>query len=189
MAINHKKIGLYTITGVTAATILIAAMFVSGIQFPSFDSKSSTRQTGTLSVSIMDAPADLSHLNVTINALYVHNDDNDSWLQLNFTGGVSSVYFDLLALQNVTKELSTVSMPIGNYSKIRMDVLAANATLNDGSTEDLTVPPGHIDVILSFEIKADQTTNVLIDMQADTVAISHSGNLKPVLKATVQYLS
>lgn len=189
MAINHRKISLYAVTGVSVAIILIAAIFISGVQFPSLGSKSSAGKTGTLSVSIMDAPVNITHLNVTVSALYIHNDDNDSWVQLNFTGGVSSVYFDLLALQNVTKELSTVSMPVGNYSNIRLDVSAANATLNDGTTEDLTVPPGHIDVIISFEIKADQTTNVLIDMQADTVAISHSGNLKPVLKATVQYLS
>jgi hypothetical protein len=189
MAINHKKIGLYTVTGIAIAVILIAAIFVSGVQFPGFSPKNSSGKTGTLAVAIMDAPADLANLNVTVNALYVHNDDNDSWLQLNFTGGVSSVYFNLLALNNITKDLSTSAIPVGNYSKIRLDVSAANATLNDGTTENLTVPPGHIDVILSFQIKADQTTNVIIDMQADTVAISHSGNLKPVLKATVQYLS
>ncbi len=108
---------------------------------------------------------------------------------MTFKDDVTSVYFNLLALQNVTKELSTLPRPVGNYSKIRLDVTAANATLNDGTTENLTVPPGHIDIIVSFEIKADQTTNVLLDMQVDTVAISQSGNLKPVLKATVQYLS
>jgi len=187
MATNHKKIGLYAITGITTAVIIIAAIFVSGVQFPNFGSSSG--KTGTLSVSIMDAPADLIHLNLTINALYVHNDDKDSWVKLDFAGGVSNVYFDLLALKDVTKELSSSPMPVGNYSKIRLDVEAANATLNDGSTMDLTVPPEHIDVIASFQIKEGQTTNVLLDMQADTVAISQSGNLKPVVKATVQYLS
>ncbi len=187
MAINQRKIGLYTLAGVSMAIVIIAALFASGVAFPNLNS--SQTKTGTLSVSIMDAPADLTNLNVTINALYVHNDDNDSWIKLDFTGGVSNVYFDLLALKNVTKELSDVPMPIGNYSKIRLDIEAANATLNDGSTMDLTVPPEHIDVIVPFQIKEGQTTNILLDMQADTVAISHSGNLKPVLKATVQYLS
>jgi hypothetical protein len=142
-----------------------------------------------LSVSITNAPADLIHLNMALNALYVQNDKNCTWVQLNFTEGQSSVYFDLLALRYVTKELSTSLMPVGNYSKIRLDVAAANATLNDETTIDLRVPPGHIDIIVSFEIKADQITNVLLDMQVDTVAVSQSGNLNPVLKATVQYLS
>jgi hypothetical protein len=186
MTINHK-IGLYITIGVTAAALIIAAIFASGMQFPSIYGPHS--RTGTLSVSIMDAPADLDHLNVTINALYVHNDDNDAWIKLDFIGDVDNVYFDLLALRNVTKELSDFPMPIGNYSKIRLDIEAANATLNDESTMDLRVPPEHIDVIVSFQILEDQTTNVLLDMQVDTVAISQSGNLKPVLKATVQYLS
>ncbi len=186
MAANPKRIGVYAITGIIAAILIVAAIFASGIEFPRFSPSS---KTGTLSVSIMDAPADLINLNVTLNALYVHNEDNDSWIQLNFTGGVNSVYFDLLALNNITKELSTTSFAVGNYSKIRLDVSAANATLTDGTTEDLTVPPGHIDIIASFEVKAGQTTNVLLDMQVDTLAVSHSGNLKPVVKATVQYLS
>jgi hypothetical protein len=185
MAINHKKFGLYTIAGVVAAIVIIAAVFASGIEFPN---SGANQKTGMLSVSIMDAPADLAHLNVTINGIYVQNDTGDSWIKLDFTGSVSSVYFDLLSLKNVAKDLSTSLIPVGNYSKIRLDVAAANATLNDGTTENLTVPPGHIDIIVSFEIKAGQTTNVLLDMQVDTVAISQTGNLKPTLKATVQYL-
>lgn len=186
MATNNKKIGIYAITGVIAAIVIIAAIFASSIEFPNFRPSG---KTGTLSVSIMDAPADLVNLNVTLNALYVRNDDNDSWIQLNFNGGVNSVYFNLLALNNITKELSTGSFSVGNYSKIRLDVSAANATLNDGTTESLRVPPGHIDIMVSFQVKADQTTNVLLDMQVDTATISQSGNLKPVMKATVQYLS
>ena len=187
MAMNHKKISLYAIIGVAAAIIIIAALFATGVEFPSFNSGSG--KIGTLSVSITDAPANLAHLNVTISALYVQNSDNDSWTKLNFIGGVDSVYFDLLALNNVTKDLSTTPMPVGNYSKIRLDVESANATLQDGTTGNLTVPPGHIDIICSFQISADKTTNVLLDMQADSTAISQSGNLKPVLKATIQYLS
>ena len=187
MSINKRKIGIYTLSGVLMASVVIMAIFVSGVHFPS--SNSSQGKTGSLALSIMDAPADLINLNVTISALYVHNDDNDSWTSLSFNEDTSKVYFNLLALKNVTKELSTSLMPVGNYSKIRLDVEAANATLNDGSTMDLRVPPEHIDVTVQFQINADQTTNVLLDMQVDTVAISQSGNLKPVVKATVQYLS
>ena len=82
MAIAQRKIGLYTLAGVAIAVVIIAAIFASGVQFPSLNS--SQAKKGTLSVSIMDAPADLLHLNVTINALYVHNDDNDSWIKLGF---------------------------------------------------------------------------------------------------------
>lgn len=184
MAASSKKIGLYATVGVTMAVIIIAAIFASGIQFPGTNQKSLS--LGTLRVSITDAPADLANLNVTLDSLYVNNVDNASWIELNFTDGTSEVYFNLLALNNVSQELSVAQIPAGNYSKIRLDVIAANATFKDGTTADLRVPSGHIDVIIAFEIKPGQETNLLIDMQPDTVAISTSHNLKPVLKATVE---
>lgn len=92
----------------------------------------------------------------------------------------------MLALRNVTKDLSLAQIPTGNYSKIRSDVKTANATYTDGTAVDLTVPPGHIDVIIKFEVTENQETKLLIDMQPDTVAISNSHNLKPILKATVE---
>jgi hypothetical protein len=184
MATNRKRTGLYVTAGIAIAVVIIAAILASGVQFPGINGSQSN--TGTLFVSITDAPANLTNLNVTLSTMYVHNDDNDSWIQLGFTSGVTKVYFDLLALNNVTKELSTSAIPVGNYSKIRLGIESANATFADGTVMNLTVPPEHIDVIVSFQIKAGQGTDLLIDMQADTAAISQSGNLKPVLKATVQ---
>ena len=184
MATNSKKVGLYATVGVTMAIIIIAAIFASGIQFPGTNPKSLA--LGTLRVSITDAPVDLANLNVTVTAIYVNSVDNASWIELNFTDCTPEVYFNLLALNNVSQELSIGQIPAGNYSKIRLDVSAANATFTDGSTVDLKVPPGHIDVIIHFEIKAGQETDLLIDMQPDTAAISNSNNFKPILKATVE---
>jgi hypothetical protein len=183
MATNHKRTGLYVTAGIAIAVVIIAAILASGVKLP-FENGS--QNTGTLFVSITDAPANLTNLNVTLSTMYVHNDDNDSWIQLGFTGGVTKVYFDLLALNNVTKELSTSAIPVGNYSKIRLSIESANATFADGTVMNLTVPPEHIDVIVSFQINSGQGTDLLIEMQADTAAISQSGNLKPVLKATIQ---
>jgi len=60
-----------------------------------------------------------------------------------------------------------------------------NATFASGDPVELTVPPGHIDIIIHFEIESDDTTVVLIDMEADWVAISENNSLRPVLKASV----
>ncbi len=179
MATNGKRIGLYTGVGIAAAVLIIAAIFASGIQFPS------SQKLGTLRVSITDKPVELENLNVTVSALYVNN-ASGGWVQLPFTDGKSEVYFDLLSLNNVTQELSVAQIPAGNYTKIRLEVTTANATLADGSTVTLNVPPDHIDIIIHFEIKAGQETELLIDMQPDTAAISASNNFKPILKATVE---
>ena len=182
MQTNGRKLGLYTVAGVAIAVIIIAAIFASGVQFPGSESQV---KTGTLFVLLTDAPANLTNLNVTLDGIYVNNADSDTWTELNFIEGKSEVYFDLLALNNVTKDLSVAEIPAGNYTKIRLNVKAANATFADGHTADLTVPPEHIDVIIHFEIKEDATTILLIDMQADWVAVSHNNHLRPVLKASV----
>lgn len=181
MKANGKRVGFYAISGVLAAVLIISGLLMSGIQLPSM------RAMGTLMVLITDAPVDLDHLNVTIDSLMVRNvaDENESWTSIPFSNGREEVYFDLLALRNVTMELSISEIPSGNYSKIRMTIKTANATYASGETVDLIVPPGRVDVKIDFEIKSDETTVLLIDMEADWVAISKTNRLRPVLKASV----
>ena len=179
METKGRKIGLYAVTGVVLAALIISGIHMSGVRFPS-----ASAQTGTLMVLLTDAPINITHLNVTIDSLSV-NPKNGSWIALPFVDDQTEVYFDLLSLQNVTKELSDAEIPVGNYSKMRMTVKTANATLADGETLDLIVPSGKIDIIIHFEIEHDDATVVLIDMQPDWVAISKSNRLRPVLKASV----
>jgi len=185
MAATSRKLGIYSATGVAIAVIIIASIFASGIQFPLISEPENAVPMGKLFISITDAPVDLDNLNVTLDRLYVHNDDSSTWITLGFTQEVEEVYFDLLALQDVTRELSVADIPAGNYSKIRLHIKAANATFADGSTADLRVPPEHLDIIIKFEVQEDQATELLIDMQADWVSVSKNNNLRPVLKASL----
>jgi hypothetical protein len=178
-----KKIGFRVAAGFLVAITIILAVFASGIQLPTVKA-----QTGTLTVLLTDAPTDLEHLNITISSLSALNvdDSEENWVELNFVGDKESVYFDLLALYNVTMELSSQEIPVGNYTKLRMKIETANATKTDGEIiEDLKVPSEKIDIIIHFEIASDETAYLLIDMEADWVAISKSNRLRPVFKATM----
>ena len=179
MAINSKKIGLYAVTGVAIAVIVIASIYALGVQLPGSGK-------GTLLVQIKDKPAELSNLYVTISDLYVHKADEDSWINLDLKENADKE-FDLLTLQGGTvMDLSSVEIAAGLYNKVRLTVSDASCIF-EGETDrtDLTVPPGHIDVIINVQITEGDTTQVVIDMQPDSVAISTSLNLKPVLKAEV----
>jgi len=187
MTYNIRRLGIFAGAGVVIATLIIAGIVTGGIAIPGLRLPSMASDKGTLIVKLTDAPVELEHLNVTIanvSACRVSNDE-ETWVKLPFVGGVSSVYIDILSLQNITKDLSVADVPPGNYTKLRLDVSTANATYVNGETVDLTVPPGHIDIIVHFEIKAGESTTVLLDMQADWVAISSSHKLRPVMKATV----
>ncbi len=174
-----RKVGLYAATGILLAAIIISGLYLSGVQFPSL-----TAQTGTLVVLLTDAPVNVTHLNITIDSFSVHL-ENESWIDIPFVDNKDEVYFDLLELYNVTMELSVAEITAGNYTKMRMTIKTANATFANGDTAELTVPPGHVDIIIHFEIESDDTTVVLIDMEADWVAISENNSLRPVLKASV----
>ena len=195
MAINPKRLGLYAFTGILAAVVVIAAVLGSGVQLPSTavptNSNSGNTQTlantGKLQVYIKDAPVELSNLYITIDNVEVLNKDGNGWTKLDFTEGTETVHFDLLILQDVTKDLSTAEIPAGDYSKIRLHVLSAAAVFSDDPETEvpLKVPSGKIDIIVKFQIIEGETTQVILDMTADTVAISNSHNLKPTIKATV----
>jgi len=196
MTVNGRKIGLYAAAGVLIAFLIITSVAVSSwkmpsLRFPLFAPPSPlpppVLDTGTLAIMLTDAPVNLTHLNVTIDSISAHRQgyDNETWVNLNFVNNVSEVYFDLLALQDVAMNLSLTEIPPGNYTMIKMHIKTANATYADGNTTDLEVPSEHIKVIIHFEIVVGGATTVLIDMQTDWVAVSHSKKLRPVLKATV----
>jgi hypothetical protein len=188
MADEIRDIGIFAAAGILVAVLIIGGFVAGGIRFPSLRLPSMVSDKGTLIVKITDAPAELKHLNITISNITAHRVEqgNETWEQLPFVDDVKEVTVDIMMLRfNVTKDLSITEIPLGNYTKLRLTITSANATYMDGETVNLKVPPGHMDVIIHFEIKAGQTTILLIDMQVNTIEISHSLNLKPVLKATV----
>ena len=180
MEYQFRNISSYMIGGILISAVIIAGLFVSGIQFPSFINRV---QTGTLTVLLTDAPVDLDNLYVTITSLSVFGES--SKIDLPLLNNQTELSFDLLALRNVTETISSAQLPVGNYSKMRMLVTNATAVYPDGSSVDLKVPPGHIDIIIHFEVLGEAKTVVLIDMQPDWVAISNSNNLRPVFKASI----
>lgn len=187
MTEDMRHTGIYGAAGILVAILIIAGIVTSSIHFPSLRLPDAFSNKGTLVIKLTDAPVELKHLNVTISsisALRVENSE-EAWEELSFVGGVSDVYVDILALQNVTRDLSITEIPAGNYTKLRMKIATANATYISGETVDLIVPPGRIDIIVHFEVEAGETTRIIIDMQADWVAISQTRRLRPVLKATI----
>lgn len=179
-----------TLAIILAVLILVTGLVLADIFLPSIGHVLSEK--GTLVVKLTDAPVELRHLNVTISGLsalrveYIFGlPRREAWEDLWFVDGDSEAYVDILSLQNVTKDLSVTSIPPGKYTKLRVTITKANATLTDGETVDLVVPSTRIDVIIDFEVKAKETTTIRLDMQADQAAISQTRRLRPVLNATV----
>ena len=169
MAYGTRKVIIYGVIGILAATILSSSLGIIPNLFMATNAK-----TGTLAVKVKDAPVpSLLNLNLTISSFEVLN-STGKWVSLPIEGGVQ--YFDLLKLDNVTRDLAVGSLPVGNFSKIRLKIDTANATLSDGRQIDLNVPSGRIDLQVKFEIKGGKTTSLIIDIIADKVQIAERGN-------------
>ena len=190
-----RKIGLRMAAGVLVAVIIIVAVFASGIPLPTNNEVTgpySSLETGILNVFLIDAPVELNHLNITITDLEIHkagvDGEEGKWISL-VEEGVEIPEFDLLYYQDGRElHLASEQIETGNYTKIRMYVASAVANFTDDPDNPVTlkVPSGKIDVITKFEIGTQGRVDVTIDMEPDWVAISKSGNLRPVLKATIE---
>ena len=181
-----KQISIYGIAGILIAVVIIAGfVVVNDITSPA------PSVNGKLTIKIIDKPVELKHLNMTIDWVKI-KDENGNWYNLTIAdpNEEGTYYFDLLALQNVSETLSVTEIPEANYTAIWIHVLTANATYPDESTADLNVPSDVIKVLIKphLSLEGGGQVTVLIDLQPDdlkTIAISHSLNLRPVIKATV----
>ena len=182
MSNGIRKVGLFGVAGVLVAALIIAGFVIGDTVFQ-------VSGKGVLTIQVMDKPVELDHLNMTIDWAKIQDTDGN-WY--NLTLNTEPFYFDLLALQNVSETLSQTEVPSGNYTKIWMHVLTANATYPDGSVADLRVPSDTIKVLLKPYLSLDDggQVTVFIDLQPDdtnSIAVSHSLNLRPVIKAVVPY--
>jgi hypothetical protein len=177
-----RQVGLFGVAGVLVAVLIIAG-FVIGNNVLEVSGK------GVLTIQVMDKPVELDHLNMTIDWVKIQ-DEGENWH--NLTLKTEPFYFDLLSLQNVSETLSETELPVGNYTKIWMHVLTANATYPDGTVAELTVPSDVVKVLLKPHLSLEDggQMTVLIDLQPEalnSIAISRSLNLRPVIKAVVPY--
>lgn len=201
---GSTKIGFRMVLGVLVALTIIGAILVSGIQLPGFQAK-----TGKLSIYLKDAPVEVDALWINMTELEVHKADGEGeCITINITGtfdeGEDWLEFDLLKYQNETVlELADASVITGTYDKIRLTITGAEAWYwnetvpideetgypdeENITNQPLRVPPSRIDVIIDFTIETDVEVVITIDMQPDWIAISTSDDLRPVLKATVEY--
>ena len=181
MSNGIRQVGLFGVAGILVAALIIAGFVISGTVFQG-------SSKGVLTIQIMDKPVELEHLNMTIDWVKIQDQD-ENWHDLTLKS--EPFYFDLLTLQNVSETLSETEIPAGNYTKIWMHVLTANATYPDGTVADLRVPSDTIKVLLKpyLSLESDGQVTVLIDLQPEdlnSIAISRNLNLRPVIKAMVQ---
>lgn len=180
---SRRYILTFAVIGILIATGLIAiGTFGPTVLLPTIF----PARAGTLDIKVTDAPVqDLSSLNITVDQFEVHQQETGQWINVTINKG--QVTFDLVKLRNITQDAALDQITPGNYTKIRMHVLSAIAQIDGGDLITVRFPPNKLDIIVHFEVKAGQTTSVILDIQVDTFKIAENPqhNATPVIKATV----
>ena len=171
--------------------------------------------TGTLEVLITDAPPPrdpperpsppenkttrggppqertMVELDLTITELILHYQGNISanapHNQWKFNASLPRT-FNLLALTNQSLLLGAVDVPTGNITMIVFQVSKAVAKFEDGSTAELTVVAnGKFMIPIRFEVLSTGTTSLTIDIQPESLKITPSDILRPIVKTRVEH--
>ena len=155
-----------------------------------------TDGTGTLSVSLIDAPAVYDSVKVSFSEVAVHFGleeaaDNDTtaaktageWIVIS---GEEQT-FDLLTLTDgATGLLGEAELAVGHYTQLRLILSGAEVGI-DGEVYPLSVPSSTVKFVSGFEVTADETTELLVDFDADR-SVHQTGNGQYKLQPTIRLI-
>lgn len=176
-------------------TVTIALFF----GFTACDSTGSDGGTGTMEVTMTDAPANYDSVNVTVNSVRVHQntdaetDSTESDEEAEEDGWVTitdePMKINLLELTNGNQvSLGSEELEAGTYSQVRFVLGNDNTVTIDGETHQLQTPSAQqsgLKLNVNAEVEENTTYTLLVDFDAAR-SIVQQGNgdylLKPVLR-------
>ncbi|HOX27053.1 MAG TPA: DUF4382 domain-containing protein [Candidatus Krumholzibacteria bacterium] len=165
------------------------------------DSTDPTSETGTLRMTMVDAPAfleDVEAVEVVFEEVRVHRSQDaeggdGGWMTvLPDTLPVEDRTFDLLQLVNgVFVTLGEVDLATGTYTQVRIMVESATITV-DGVAQDLFIPSGYqsgIKLIGPFTIDPDEITDLTLDFDlAQSLHEAPPGSGNFILRPTIRLI-
>ncbi len=178
-------------------------------------SSDSGSETGTVTVTLQDTPANVEKLEVTLSEVSVHfvpqgnsededgdqNNDGDSsdyetagsdidkpaWVNIL---SEEEATFDLILLKDNPTVLGSIELGEGKITQIRLylsETTAPVATI-DGIEHPVTVPSGKIKLVGQFDIVADHETVIRLDFDA-AESLKENANgyrLQPTIKIVAE---
>lgn len=181
-------------------SLLFTITFALFLGFTACDSTGSDGGTGTMEVTMTDAPVNYDSVNVTVNSVRVHQNTNaetdstESDEEAEEEGWVTitdePMKVNLLELTNGNQiSLGSEELEAGTYSQIRFVLGDDNTVAIDGETYDLQTPSAQqsgLKLNVNAEVEENTTYTLLVDFDAAR-SIVEQGNgdylLKPVLRA------
>lgn len=156
--------------------------------------------SGTLQLSMTDAPACYEHVMVNVAKVRVHmgddtgtGDADGGWRDI--VPANAPVLVDLVNLTNgQLQELGSATVPAGRYHQMRLVLAATGNTVTPvgGTAQPLKTPSGQqsgLKIKADFEVAADEVNDYLLDFDAcKSIVLTGSGMyiLKPVVRLSAK---
>ncbi len=165
-------------TGIVLAAVLVLVIGMSGCV--------TTTETGKLVLQITDRPGlGIEKAEVTISEIQVHTagaGNESGWT----TVVEGSQTFNLVGIKDVKEYLGEKDLAAGIYTQIRLDVESAKVTIN-GTEHDLAIPSKTVKLVRSFEIKANETTTLTLDFDAEE-SVHETGDGRYTMRPAIKVL-
>lgn len=159
--------------------------------------------TGTVKVTLQNAPLGAERLDVAISQIAVHfvpagsseaaNDDDEAVDDAGAAGWHTILSeertIEILSLENNPMEIGEVELEEGKITQIRLwvsDETASTITIG-GTSHDLEVPSGKVKVVGQFDVVPSETSSIALDFDADA-SVTMTGNDRYIMRPTVKVI-
>ena len=179
----------------TGRTLVLLVALFAALAGCSGDGTSHGTAMGDIEVRLTDAPIDIStveSVNVTLTGVIVYpGDTSDPFDDMNEPPPIHLLTypatFDLLTLTGgVTELLASGEVPVGPYSRIRLEVSDATLVYKDGTSAPLKLEPNKVDVPIRFDVVDAGMNTVTLDFDAAaSVKVNETASDKLILRPVV----
>ena len=156
------------------------------------EGETSSSDTGRVSLLLTDGPTDdFDQINITLESIRFLSDDDETAEVVLFE---ETRIINLLALQNYSDWLSTATVPVGTYSKIRLNVSQVELVNLDeqGNVLESNIAKlpanGKIDLNPrgTFDVVSDSNLMIELDMDANkSIQVVVTGNGKYIFRPVI----
>jgi len=170
----------------TGRTLVLLVALFAALAGCSGDGTSHGTAMGDIEVRLTDAPIDIStveSVNVTLTGVIVYpGDTSDPFDDMNEPPPIH-----LLTLTGgVTELLASGEVPVGPYSRIRLEVSDATLVYKDGTSAPLKLEPNKVDVPIRFDVVDAGMNTVTLDFDAAaSVKVNETASDKLILRPVV----
>ena len=173
-----------------SAIILVATLAVVAFAAGCGGTKQSNGpNSGTVRVSLTDAPADYDAVILMIREVAVHKEgpEETGW----FSFVPDSTSYDLLQLQNgVFAGLGHTPVPTGHYTQVRLILDPGSYVVQNGVRRDIIIPSGlqtGLKLVGEWDVMDGDVVDLGIDFDASR-SFHETGSGKLMLKPTVRVI-